>query len=367
MAEDETAPDDPAANARSPAPPPQDRGTFLPLVFGGAVAVALGFFGAQLEGVERALGLAPEDNPLQQTVDQQAETIAAQAERIDAQAGQIAELQEQIANLPEPPEPVDLSGVEGRLDDTGTRLQSTQADLAALSERLAELEKRPMTESLSEEAIAAYEAELQRLQESVNAELSAMQETAEQQRAELESILAEARTSETAAAEQAKVAQARAAMSRIMSAVSSGTAFTDAVAEIRAADGVEVPAALAETAEEGVPTLAELQTSFPAEARDALAVSRDADTAGGEGGIGSFLQRQLGARSVTPREGDSADAVLSRAEAALREGEVDRALEELQALPDAAREAMSDWIAAAETRSSATRAAQDLMTTINAN
>ena len=72
-------------------------------------------------------------------------------------------------------------------------------------------------------------------------------------------------------------------------------------------------------------------------------------------------------RSLEEREGDTPDAVLSRAEARLRDGQVARALEELQALSDPGRQAMSDWIERAQTRVAAQAALDDLAAALNAN
>ena len=223
----------------------------------------------------------------------------------------------------------------------------------ALAARLSEIEKRPMTEGLSEEAVAAYEAELQRLQASV-----------ESQRSEIEGLLDEARLSETAAAEQARIALARAAMSQIITSVESGAPFADALADLRANGDADVPAILAEAAQAGVPTLASLRETFPANARSALAAVRAGSTGGS---VTGFLQRQLGVRSVEPREGNDPDAILSRAESAVRDARLGDALAELSELPEPARAAMADWIALAETRHAALVAADDLMTALATN
>lgn len=77
------------------------------------------------------------------------------------------------------------------------------------------------------------------------------------------------------------------------------------------------------------------------------------------------MTRQLGARSVTPREGDDPDAVLSRAEAAVVDGQLDAALAEIAALPETARAEMAGWEAAAAKRLSAMRAAETLAQSLN--
>jgi len=78
-------------------------------------------------------------------------------------------------------------------------------------------------------------------------------------------------------------------------------------------------------------------------------------------------RRPLGARSVTPREGDDPDAILSRAEASVMRGRLGEALAEIEALPQVARDAMEDWIAQARTRHEAIGAAQRLMSELGTN
>ncbi|MEP2717498.1 MAG: hypothetical protein ABJP42_13320, partial [Pseudophaeobacter sp.] len=78
------------------------------------------------------------------------------------------------------------------------------------------------------------------------------------------------------------------------------------------------------------------------------------------------VNRHLGARSVTPQEGDDPDAVLSRAEAALQSGDVTTALSEIEALPEAAQTAFADWQSAAQTRLAALAAVDQLAQSLNA-
>lgn len=347
MAQDETAPEGP--EARSPATETQDRGIFVPLIFGGAVAAGLGFFGSQIDSIERALGLAPPENGVQEAVDAQAARLEEQAERIAAQEQKISALTEQVETFPEPPPPPDLSGIEGQLSDQSARLD-------ALAQRLEDVEKRPMTEGLSEDAIAAYEEELARLQSAV-----------EEQRSEIETILEDARQSETAAERSARMADARTAAARIIAALDNGDPFAEELSTLQQVEGADVPDILSETAADGVATLGALQASFPPAARDGLAAARAQQAASGEGGLAAFLERQLGARSVTPQEGDDPDAVLSRAEAAVQQGRLGDALSEMETLPEDARSAMADWISQAETRNAATRAARDVMAALGTN
>ena len=86
-------------------------------------------------------------------------------------------------------------------------------------------------------------------------------------------------------------------------------------------------------------------------ARDGLAAALKSSSAndGAMGVIGNFLRVQTGARSVEPREGSDPDAVLSRADAAVKAGDIAGALEQIGALPQPGQDAMSGWVAQART------------------
>ncbi len=111
-----------------------------------------------------------------------------------------------------------------------------------------------------------------------------------------------------------------------------------------------------------------IRDSFPPAARQALSDSRS-EGASGEvvGGFGSFLREQLNVRSVAPREGDDADAILSRAEAALREGQLQAALTEVAALPELAAAPLAGWVNQAQARADALTAANEISSSLNDN
>ncbi len=116
---------------------------------------------------------------------------------------------------------------------------------------------------------------------------------------------------------------------------------------------------------DGLVTQARLQDGFAPAARAALAaVLPPTDASTLDRALG-FLRSQTGARSLAPRDGDDADAVLSRAEAALRAGDLQAALTEVDILTGAAAMAMADWRAQAETRLAALAALADLETQMN--
>jgi len=144
-----------------------------------------------------------------------------------------------------------------------------------------------------------------------------------------------------------------------------GTPFDTAIADL-ASLGTEAPAALADLAADGAPTLAALESSFPEAARAALSAARSEGLADQDSNaFTAFLKNQLDVRSVTPREGDDPDAVLSRAEAALAGGDLDATLAEIGALPEVVRAELSGWTADATARSDALSALAALDATLS--
>lgn len=322
------------------------KGGFFPTLLGGVAAGAIGF------GVAYFLFTQPADTTgLDALRTETDEKLQSQSDRLDT-------LTEQLGAGSEAPDLSTLEQGQTDLQETLTslsdQLSQTQDNLAALSSRVDELESRPLTEGASEAATAAYEAELQKLQDAMA-----------EQRAEIEEMVTRAQQMETEAETTAQATMQRAALARIQTALDAGGGYADAMADLQET-GIEVPEALSRTADSGVPTLAELQESFPEAARAALAAARDAAAEAGEtGGLSAFIRTQLGARSLEPREGDDPDAILSRAEAATQQGRLTDALAEIEALPDVARAELSDWAAQATRRLEAVAAAQQLSEELN--
>ena len=134
--------------------------------------------------------------------------------------------------------------------------------------------------------------------------------------------------------------------------------LSDALGRLR-----EVPPDL-EAVADGAPTLAALQSEYPDAARAVLAASSQVpDSASTTERFTAFLKRQTNARSLTPKTGEDTDAVLSRAEAFLRNGDLTGSLDELQALPEAAQEIMADWLSSANKRAAAIAAYAEIAAT----
>lgn len=322
-------------------------GSFLGLLFGGVAAAVIGFVAARTVVPEGwpFPGVAPEEDPLVGQVEAQAAGIAALDEKL---AGVEAGLMEAQS---------DTSDVDALRSDLGARLDGIETTFAEISDRLDAVEKlAPEGSAAAEAAAAAYDRELQALREMFAGEL-----------AKVEAAQADAAGLQAQAAEAERAAAGRAALSTVATALDTGAPFAEALDALAGATGVTIPEALTARAVEGVPTLSALQADFASVARDAI----DADIRarvedGSVSRAQAFLQTQLGTRSLEPKEGDTADAVLSRTEAALKTGDLQSALAELDALPDAAVPAMADWRAQAEARAGALAASAALAEELNA-
>lgn len=312
---------------------PAKSGSAMPAILGGLVAGAIGFGAAYF--------VLPKPDM----------TLPA---KISAQASEITELRDQIAAVPAP----DLSGVEAAQAATADAMVAADERITALETRLNDLSNRAGDSgSLS---TAAYEAEL----DALRSEMENLRGTAI---AELESAREQAAEIENNAEAAARAATGRASLARIQSGMETGAPLGEALDDLAAALQADVPAALT-AVRDGTPTLAALQSDFPALARAALATARAEGVSGeAEGGFASFLRNQFDVRSVAPKDGDGTDAILSRAEATLRQGRLTDALAEVGALPEVARAELSDWIALAEARADALAAAATLSTSLNDN
>lgn len=318
-------------------------GAFFGFLLGGVAAAAIGFgAGWYLFGRE---------NPLEPLVTSQGQEISNLAGEAETLSGRIGALEADTAVSDLKGElTARLDGMDGTLTDIGARLDDFSARLAAV-EKLA-----PEGSAAAQMAAEAYDRELQALREMFQGEL-----------AKVEAAQADATGLQEQAAEAAQAASGRAALARVTSALDTGAPFADVLADLSASTGITVPQALSDVAEKGAPTLATLQDSFPQAARAALDASVRAGVESGEvSRFSAFLQTQLGTRSLEPKEGDDADAVLSRAEAALRQGDIGAALTELDALPEAGQPAIADWRAAAGVRKAALDAAGALANELNA-
>jgi hypothetical protein len=321
------------------APPPRRAGVLAPLL-GGALA-ALGGFGLSHFNL---LGLAAPD--------QSAELAALSASLTAAQADQTKALERITA---------DVAALTDRLATVEAAPAPEMPDLSGLDtldRRLAAIEAMPADAAGGNPALAAKVAELERRL----AALPATEPGVEIQ-GQLDAALARLDAAETAAKTRATEAEAAAADARrtqsldaLTRAVTEGRPFAP---ELQALAEPALTSALGPFAETGAPTLAALQANFPEAARQAIRIARELSPEDGwSDRIVDFLAAQTGARPVTPRDGATPDAILSRAEFALSEGRVADALAELAPLEDAVKDPLATWVAAAANHVAATAALQ---------
>ncbi|MBS0123781.1 COG4223 family protein [Thetidibacter halocola] len=340
--------DDMLSSQDSSAPPPaaakpeviretvvERKGGFGAMLLGGAVAAVLGFGAAQFTDVRLPFLPEPAPDPFQQEA---RDALASQSGQIETLGARIDSTEAAVGGIDLAPLTASIEAATAETAGLRDALAALDGRLSEIDARLVTLEKAPVVEAVGPEAIAAYEREFEALRNEIT-----------RQRQEIEALAANAVAAESSAALKAELARARAALAEMTVAMQAGESFA-APLSVLSESGVEVPETLATSAGEGVPTLAELMDGFPEAARAALASARTSD---GEKSLGDFLKGALGARSVTPRDGDSTDAVLSRAEAALRSGDTGGALAEIATLPEAGQAAMAAWVAQAQARQAA--------------
>lgn len=315
-----------------PEPPPvvARSGLFGPIL-GGALAAVAGFGLSHFN----AFGLATPDN---------ASALASLSSRLDA-----------LEATP-PAQPADLTGLQDAMSGLESRIAALEqapapqppdlSALDALDQRLAAIEAMPEGGDATTAALAAKLADLER---QLAAQPQGGVDTAEVDAAlaRLEAAEAEAAARAAAAADAAAVAERAVAVDRLRAAAATGANFE---AELAALGDPDLTAALAPHAG-GAPTLAELQAEFPDLTREALDVAR---TAEGDQGwstrVIDFLASQTGARPLTPQDGTTPEAILSRADFAVTEGRIADALAEIATLPPDVQAVFADWTARANAR-----------------
>jgi hypothetical protein len=266
-----------------------------------------------------------------------------------------------------------------RLDDLDKRLRAAATTAAPAERPQAEQQPAPPDPAIAElrrklEALesrpAASEADTSALKSEIvalRAGLQSLDQAVAGQKASIDKAAAAANASTTG--EQKALAAARGSAvigiaARISAGVTAGQPFaTDLglLAPLAQGDARlgELIATLQPLAARGVASRASLAASFPAMARAALADDLADD---------SLWQRLLGRlkslvslRRVGPDvQGDSVEARLARAEAAIGAGDLAKAVELVKSLPPQTSRATADWLARAEAHLAARHAVDQL-------
>ena len=348
----EVIPDAPAEDLERPALDTQKLKGLLPLFAGGLLVGGIGFGAAMVPSY-----FNPRDPiaPVLATQNQLSEKIEAQSTEIEA--------------IQARPTPVDLSGEVAALADLVIAFRTDLAALKAaqvaqarsLSERIDSLEKRRLVEGVSPLAVAGYERELAQLRENIS-------QLANDATNKIEEAKALAEVIEGNAAKLSRDGMVIYALTAIQAAVESGASYTVALDDLVAATNIGLPASLVENAPNGVASLSILQKQFPVAARAALKLAREEQgLAEGENGVLAFLKTQLGVRSLNAKGGGSADAVLSRAQAAVDVGDFAVALSEIATLSSVGQDALQGWSLVATLRLQVLAALQEFSSTFTGN
>ena len=196
---------------------------------------------------------------------------------------------------------------------------------------------------------------------SIDRDLTALKASLTQQKQDLEVMFSEALQREEMASKQLQKATAQVSAAKLLESLNAGQNISNYIGELESL-GIDVANAIS-TKSNGVVTLQALQTDFPSLARETLKAARESSETDG---FWDFLKHQVNMRSVTPQDGNSLDAILSRAESKLKHDDVESALAELQALPETAKAKFSPWLEKAEKRVNAISAASELLDQIRA-
>lgn len=340
------APEPEPDRKRTDPPPPPPRNGFVPLVLGGIIAGGIGFGAHYLLSADDT---APDTSAELAALQAEIDTLRADMDGLPPPTD-LAAVEDDIASLRSDLDALrDLSGVDEEIEQLRAALQAEDGpDLAPLEERIDDLAaQRAEIMAEQDDALEMLRGEL----DALRAEMADLRDLSERRVAEAEAAV--------------DTALARAGLESMQAALRSGAPYPDAITQLEQG-GVDVPRALAEPASTGVPTLESLQDDFPGAARAALRdtlQTAPADSTAER--LGNFLRAQVGARSTAPREGDSADAILSRAGAHVEAGDLSAALDEIADLPQQAQDSLAGWSSGAEARLAADAALPDLTDSIS--
>lgn len=320
--------------------PASNRTQFGVLIAGGIFAVAIGF-GAAIGLYQYGVLITP-TLPNEAQIDIGA-SISKQNEQFSELEKRVSSVQSKLellisrAGAGNTSEKIDLLGEE--FNQFATELETVNLQLAKLSKRTDDLENRPVLQAVPEDIIEKHSKELETLQATLT-----------QQREQVQAVMQEAEAKEAIAKKAALEARIFSAASRLSTAVKNGSNYADALVDFEAASELKVPDVLRKYAQTGFVTKEQLIEQFPIAARLAVNSARSEGQDAQGKTFADYLKTQLKARSVVPREGMSADAILSRAEAAVKDDRLTDALSELEALDLTARNQMNDWVSQAEER-----------------
>jgi hypothetical protein len=282
--------------------------------------------------------------------------------------------------------PPDISGLTGRVTQLESAMKTladaakeggSVTDAAAVTQQITEAEQR-IQANLDKALADQQEANAKTLQamqssiEDVKAKVAALAEAGPGDQTALTALterVAKLETEINNGVAGTKSAAAAIAFANLSSAVAEGRPYATELATIKSfvADPGNL-GPLPAYADKGIPTVPELTRSFAANRDAALAAAAPAPS-------GSLIDRLLASASTLVKvkrvdeapTGDSASAVLARAEALLDKGDLAGAAKQIEALDGAPREAFNAWLDDAQARLAGDAVLQRLEATLLAS
>jgi hypothetical protein len=321
-------------------------------LLGGLVGVlALSFFWNKLPAPQDAAA-KPDLTKIEQRIGA-LESAPTESPNLGGLDARIKALETREPDAAPAPDLSELTGRVTRLEESLKALGETAraggsvADAAALDAKLGELEQKLQ---------ARIDAKLTEGETSDSHALDEMKSEI----ADLNAKIGALSVAERGADKEAASAQSAAsvlAFANLRAAIDSGRPYATELASLRSlAPGIGNFGALPAFAEQGIPTLAELNTSFKT-ASDTAIGAVAAPASEDESFLGSVLQSAKSMVKVRRIDGDAVgdgpDAVLARAGAKLKQGDLVATIQAAESLQGAPRQALASWIDAARARASA--------------
>lgn len=205
-------------------------------------------------------------------------------------------------------------------------------------------------------SLAAGSAEIAALKETFDRELALRDARAN---AEIASLRAEVERLQQGNPHASDVRDPAAflALASLQRAIDRGDPFTEEFdAFARLAPGTPAVERLRPIAATGAPTFAALKEDFDPAARAAIAAAARENATGWLGGVAARVQQMVTVRPAVPTAGSGAPEIISRAEGALKAGDLSNAIAEAATLRGAAAAEFAPWLARARTKLAANEA-----------
>lgn len=273
-----------------------------------------------------------------------------------ALAEQIRKLQAQLDQLMK--EQIELADLVNHPADTKPSAPDT-----ALGERIDALQKQLDAASAAAVANKNLRGELDNLTAEL-AKATERNKALEQRLAELEKKLASQQNVDQRSVDAARASAVMSLAARLRSNVDAGRPFAQDLAALKPLVGsdADLTAALAalEPLSSGSEGISALRQSFPPVARAVVAAGKNDAADGWFDKAVARLSSIVSVRRVGDVQGDSVEARVARAEAALNNSRLDAAVAELKPLGGNAGKAVAPWLAKAEKQLAANTAADKL-------